>query len=194
MSMSVTITRKCREIDIDPAELNRKIGLRMVSSTQRKIKGNIAPANAPLTVAVKRGSKTLRDRGQLLASITYRSDTSQAVVGTNHIGAKLQQFGGTIKPKKGRYLWIPASARIRTLQRKYGFDATSVLKGIKADGYTYWLTEKSVRAKKGKKGKPFTVFILKKAVTIPARPFLYVDDLDHRIIENLMKSMVRRKQ
>lgn len=193
--MEVTISRKGRELDVDPAALNAKVGRYMVSSTQRKIRQGVAPANAPLTVAVKKGGRTLRDSGKLMASISYRGDAQKAVVGTNRIGATLQQFGGTVRAKNGKYLWIPASARIRALQRKYGFQATDVLDGLRRDGYVYWFTKgngtgRCVRARKGK-GKPFSVFILKQTVKVPARPFLFVDDLDRRAVDLMMAGMVR---
>lgn len=194
-TMEVTITRKGRDVGIDSAAFNAKVGRYMKSSTQRKIRQGVAPANAPLTVAVKQNNLTLRDSGELMTTISCRSDAQKAVVGTNRIGARLQQFGGTVRARNGKYLWIPASAKIRTLQSRYSFRATGVLEGLRRDGYVYWFskdhgTGRCVRARKGK-GRPFTVFILKKSVRIPARPFLYVDDLDRKTIDLMMSRMIK---
>jgi phage gpG-like protein len=97
MLIEVKVERKDTGIILEPLALNQKIGEYMVSSTQRKIRTGVQPANAALTTAVKQNAKTLRDRGQLMASITCRADASKATVGTNHIGAKVNQFGMTIR-------------------------------------------------------------------------------------------------
>jgi phage gpG-like protein len=167
--------------------LLRQVGDYMVSSVQRRINGGIGPDNAPLTVAVKRGSNTLRDRGQLLSSISSHVTGSQVAVGTNRQGAKTNHFGQTITAK-GKWLWIPASSRTRTLQRRYGFKASQVMSGLKASGHSVWIQSKKggssgvVLAKKGKKGKVFVVFVLKKSVVIPARPFMVIDRSDRDTI------------
>ncbi len=202
--IEVTIERKTGTINLDPAPLNLRIAEYMVSSTQRKINGGIKPGNAALTTAVKQNSRTLRDRGQLLASITSRSDEKSAVVGTNHIGAKINQFGGTIKAKK-KWLFIPASSWTRKQQRKYGFGAGDVIRGLRKDGYNVWyqvnqssgvvMAEKKLKRKKRDgQGKvvrnSIVLFILKKSVVIPARPFLLVDDRDHKVISRMLTEIV----
>lgn len=189
--MEVTIARKGRELSIDPAVLNAKVGRHMVSSTQRKIRQGVTPANAPLTVAVKRGDRTLRDSGQLMASITYRSDAQKTVVGTNRIGARLQQFGGTVRAKNGKYLWIPAGAWTRKMQRRYGFKAGQVIAGLRADKWDVRIFSKGARGVcTARKNRTFrVVFVLKKQVRIPARPFLFIDDLDRKVIALMMSRM-----
>ena len=196
--MEITVHRKRSSVDFDKAELHQKIGSYVTSSTQRKIKTGIVPSNAPLTVAIKGNDKTLRDRGQLMASITARSDESKVVVGTNHIAAKTMQYGQTIRAK-GKWLWIPAGRQTRTWQRRYGFAPGEVMKGLKTDGYNTWVQSKKgsssgvVMAKKGKRGKLWIVFILKKSVTIPARPFLFLDDTDRQVITGFLKGALRKK-
>lgn len=193
--IEISVERKAGAISLDTSIINRRVADYMVSSTQRKINGGIKPANAPLTTAVKQNSKTLRDRGQLLASITSRSDESSGVVGTNHIGAKLNHFGGTIRAKK-KWLWIPASSWTRAQQRRYGFSPGEVMSGLRKDGYGVWIQSKTGASgvvfakKKGKRSKLRLVFILKKSVTIPARPFLFVDDLDRQVIRSIVNSSV----
>jgi phage gpG-like protein len=194
MQIEVTIEHKTMAINFDPAELNSRIGQYMVASTQRKIKGGIKPDNAPLTVAVKQNTKTLRDRGLLMGSISYRADATQAVVGTNREGAVVQQMGFVIRAKK-KWLWIPASSWTREQQRRFGFSASEVMKGLKSSRYAVWTVSRTptsgvVLAKYGKKGKIHTVFVLKKSVVIPARPFLFLDELDHKVIGRMMKETV----
>jgi phage gpG-like protein len=196
--IEISLKRKNMKIDIDTVALNQKIGSYLVSSTQRKIRSGISPANAALTVAVKGNDKPLRDRGQLMASITAKADASSVRVGTNHIAAKTMQYGMTIKAK-GKWLWIPAGRQTRTWQRRYGFAPGEVMKGLKADGYNTWTQSKKgsssgvVMAKKGKRGKLWVVFILKKSVTIPARPFLYFDEMDLKIIRGYLRGALSKK-
>ncbi|HKL57026.1 MAG TPA: phage virion morphogenesis protein [Sphaerochaeta sp.] len=204
--IEVTIEHKTTLLNIDPAAINKRIAEYMVSSTQRKINGGILPANAALTTAVKRNAKTLRDRGQLLASITSRSNETSAIVGTNHIGAKMHQYGGTIKAKK-KWLFIPASSWTRTQQRRYGFGAGDVIRGLRKDNYNVWyqvnqnsgvvMAEKKLkRYKRDQKGKKIhntiVLFILKKSVKIPARPFLFVDETDHKVIGRMLAETVTK--
>lgn len=193
--IEVTVERKAGTISLDASVINRRVADYMVSSTQRKINAGIKPTNAPLTTAVKQNSKTLRDRGQLLASIASRADGTSAVVGTNHIGAKLNHYGGTIKAKK-KWLWIPASSWTRAQQRRYGFSPGEVMSGLRKDGYGVWIQSKTgssgvvLAKKKGKRTKIRLVFILKKFVTIPARPFLFVDDLDRQAIRSIVSKSI----
>ena len=61
------------------------------------------------------GNKPLRDTGLLLASLSggahslNRVSGNGLVVGTNRAGARLHQFGGTVTPKRGKFLAIPAT-------------------------------------------------------------------------------------
>jgi phage gpG-like protein len=82
----------------DPSILDA-IGNRAVSLVQKNIETGPWAQNAPLTASVKQGNKPLRDRGQLLSSITYRTETSKVVVGTNHPAAELLHKGGVLRPE-----------------------------------------------------------------------------------------------
>lgn len=162
-----------------------RVGDYMVSSTQRKINGMVAPANAPLTTAIKQGNRPLRDRGQLLSSITRRASANQVIIGTNHIAAKTNHFGRTITAKK-KWLWIPAGRQTRLMQRRYGFAVSECIRGMRAAGWSLWVQAKKqsssgvMMAKKG--NDSFVLFILKSSVTIPARPFLFTDEQDRKAI------------
>lgn len=155
------------EIKIDNLSgFYQKVSHYLVASTQRKINGGINPANAPLTTAVKGGSKTLRDSGGLLGSIAGEYSSTEARAGTNHIAARINHFGGTIRAKK-TWLFIPASAKTRAMQRRYSRKVGPLIKMMKGDGYSIWFQVKGSKGvvlakEKGSSDRPFVLFILKK--------------------------------
>lgn len=192
--MGVQITRSFGELSkrlkkgcLEPTM--RKVSKYLVSSAVGKINKNIPPANAPLTQEVKRGNKTLRDNGQLMASIAPQNGKDWAAAQTNLKYAKIQQEGGTIHGK-GKGLWLPASAKTRTLMRHYNAQKPAeLIQAMKQDGYSFFRTGKVFCAKK-KKGEPFALFIIKQSVTIPARPFLHIDEKDEKHITKEIKKAV----
>lgn len=194
--MGVQITRGIGELSkrlksgsLEPTM--RRVSKYLVSSAVRKINGNIPPENAPLTQTVKRGNKTLRDNGQLMASIAPQNGRDWAAAQTNKAQAKILQEGGEIKGK-GKGLWLPATERTRSLMRKYNAQRPGeLIDAMKADGYTLFRTGKVFCARKKRgKGEPFALFIIKDSVKIPARPFLYLDDVDEKHITKEIKKAV----
>ena len=151
-----------------------------------------APLSAA-TTAYRGQGRPLQDTGSLRDSITFKTAGSHTVsVGTNKPYAALHNYGGVIRPKKSKWLWIPA-AGTRKLQRKYGYSPTGVLRGLEAAGYTvYFAKEKRVvcyREKKrtrNEKGELYyrshIIFYLKKSVEIPVRRFFYLSDRDMQLI------------
>jgi len=177
------------------APVMKKAAMYLQSSANKKISGGIAPANAPLTQEVKQGSQTLRDRGELAQSIAPHSGDLWADASTNLKYARIQQEGGTITAKNAKALWIPASAKARTLMRSYGtVTPRNLIAAMKADDYQFFHPSgsKVYWAKKGKRGKPFPLFILRKSVKIPARPFLYIDEKDEAYILKLVQEGVAK--
>ena len=177
------------------APVMRKAAMYLQSSANKKINGGISPANKPLTQEVKGGGQTLRDRGDLAMSITPHSGDLWADASTNLIYARIQQEGGTVTPKNAKALWIPASARVRTLMRSYGQSTPRGLIAVmEADGYKFFKPKSSkiYWAKKGKRGKEFPLFIIRKSVKIPPRPFLYIDDQDETYILGLFRDGVAK--
>lgn len=167
----------------------RRISRYLVSSATRKINSGIPPENAPLTQEVKQGNKTLRDNGQLMSSIAPQNGREWAAAQTNLRYAKIQQKGGTIQGK-GKGLWIPASAKTRSLMRRYNSQtAGELIKSMKADGYSFYRTGKVFCARK-KSGEPFALFIIKQSVKIPARPFLHIDEKDEKHITREIQNAV----
>jgi len=176
------------------------VGQYMASSTQRKIAGGIQPENAPLTRAFKKGGLALRDTGKYIASITQKSDSTKAVVGSASIQGRLIHQGGTIKPKKAKKLYIPAGAKARQMMRKFGLTPGTCIEGMKRAGYGIWMSKSgkalmaAQKGAKGKKGDAFVLFVLKDSVTIPARKHFFVDSVDKSVITEKQKTWITPKK
>jgi len=173
----------------------KKAAMYLQSSANKKINSGIMPANAQLTQSVKQGSQTLRDNGDLARSIAPHSGDLWADASTNLKYARIQQEGGTITPKNAKALFIPASAKTRTLMRSYGAHTPrSLISAMDADGYGFFSIGKSYFAykkstgKRGKKGKEFVLFIISRSVKIPARPFLFIDEKDEEYLMKLIQT------
>lgn len=172
----------------NPAPLMKELSLMALSAVQKNIENGIKPENAPITQAVKQGSNPLKDTGALRRSLTARHSATEAAVGTNLAYAPLHnpengQDKTVIRPKKSRFLCLPASRKTRTLFRRYGWSARAVIEGLQKSGVSVYRPYKKgggarsnviMAQKKGE--KPFAIFILKKSITIPARPFLFLSD------------------
>ncbi|MCL2808634.1 MAG: phage virion morphogenesis protein [Treponema sp.] len=179
------------------APVMKKTAMYLQSSANRKINSGIKPANAPLTQAVKQGSQTLHDSGELTQSIAPHSGELWADASTNLKYAHIQQEGGTITPKKSGALYIPAGTKTRELMRTYGARTPRALINVmKADGYVFFkagrvfFAYKKSTGKNGKRGKEFALFIISSSVKIPARPFLYIDEKDEEYIMKLIQQGV----
>lgn len=189
------LAKRLRSGSLEPTM--RRVSKYLVSSAVRKINGNIPPENAPLTQEVKQGNKTLRDNGQLMASIAPQNGKDWAAAQTNKKQAKILQEGGTVTAK-GKSLAIPASYQTRLLLRRYNAQKPrELIEAMKADGYSVFRLKKegggstNILLAKKKRGEPFALFILKKSVKIPARPFLYLDEADEEFVTNEIRKSVR---
>ncbi len=189
------IAKRLKSGSLEPTM--RRVSKYLVSSAVRKINGNIPPENAPLTQEVKQGNKTLRDNGQLMASIAPQNGKDWAAAQTNKKQAKILQEGGTITAK-GKSLAIPASYQTRLLMRRYNAQKPrELIEAMKADGYSVFRLKKegggstNILLAKKKRGEPFALFILKKSVKIPARPYLYLDEADEKFVTNEIRKSVR---
>jgi len=153
------------------------------SQADKRIKNGVPPPNSPLTARVKQGNQTLRDSGALMRSLASHSGSLWADCSTNAKYAQILQHGGTIKAK-GKALYIPAGPETRRLMKRYGAQTPGALiAAMEADGYTFFYTPLTrVFCAVKKKGKPFALFVTRKSVTIPARPFLHIDEKDKQYI------------
>jgi phage gpG-like protein len=175
-------------------EAMRRAAAYLQSSADRKIKTGVPPANSPLTASIKRGNLTLRDTNSLAASIAPHSGASWADASTNKRQARILQEGGVIRPTKAKALWIPAGPETRRLMTRYGAASPArLIAAMRADGYGFFKRpdskifsayKKSMAKGEGKNltlrknAKVFALFIVRASVTIPARPFLYIDGHD----------------
>ena len=192
--MGVTVTKsfdnlagKISEGALEPTM--QKLSRFLVSSAVKKINGDVPPANSGLTQDVKQGNKTLRDNGQLMASIAPQNGKTWAAANTNVKYAKINQEGGTIQGK-AKGLWLPAGAKTRTLSRQYNAQsAGELISAMRNAGYSFYRIKNVFMAKK-KKGEPFPLFVIKKSVTIPSRPFLYINDEDEQYITSEIQKAI----
>lgn len=84
-----------------------------VAEVKRNIEQGRSPTGAswpPLRFnRIRGGTRPLRDQGLLLASITGRTDDRGVYVGSPLDYAAIHNYGGTIRPKKAKYLAIPVT-------------------------------------------------------------------------------------
>jgi len=173
----------------DP-ELLDVLGAAAESLVVKNIKtGSWAP-NAPLTQAVKGNAKPLQDSGAFMASIAHRVEGGKAVVGTNRPGARLQHYGGEVTAKSSKFLAIPAGRETRTFMRQYGLTPRACIAGMKSAGYQIWVAKSVVMARKGKTGKPRALFILRRSVHVPARPFMTLGADGRAVLERMVARRV----
>ncbi len=160
-----------------------------VSQVQKNIqKGSWTP-NAALTTSVKGSSLPLRDRGQLLSSFFPGIADDKAIVGTNHIAARILHDGGTITPKRTRFLAVPAGGQTRAFMRQYGATPRACIEGMKAAGYSIFFSGPVLMAKK-KEERAYALFIMKRSVKIPARPFMKLPPESVRVLEKFVSGRV----
>ncbi len=133
--------------------------LTLVGITVRDIIKKRMATNQVKPTTDKRGRKgtTLVGIGTLKDSIHYVVQGNQVIVGTNLKYAKIHHEGGIITPSKGKYLAIPLTPEAR-VRKPRDFTNTFIAKGVifqKVEG-----------------GEPIALYVLKKSVTIPARPYM----------------------
>jgi len=129
----------------------------------------------------------LKERtGRLKGSLTHEetADTGEisAGGGPGEVDyAAIHHFGGTIKPKKRQFLTIPfpgGPADKRVPLRAADFADTFVAKGI-------------IFQKRGE-DDIVPLFILKKSVEIPARPYMYAEDADVGYLNDSIADFIAR--
>lgn len=178
------ITLKATAADLEGAAGRPTSGLMAIfrvacqSSVRQSFDTSSSPDGVkwqPLTIERARGgNKPLQDTGLLMASVVAQGQghvetltDTQLVLGTNRPGAALHQFGGTVRPVKGKYLAIP---RTKEAARQHGprsfprrlFAIFGTRGGV--------LVERKTAGKA--KSQEVVHYWLVKQVVIPARPFL----------------------
>lgn len=157
-----------------PGSIMASIATFLVSRTQRHFQTGTGPDGkwqplSPRTAAKRTGRRRrgtehiLRDTNRLYSSITGESSDTEAAVGTNLIYAAIHQLGGEVK--------IPAREQDIHLGR-----TNRGKRFVKA----------SAKRKETKR-----VTIGAHTITIPARPYLYLDDEDQAEIREIVEDAFR---
>jgi len=158
----------------------------VVAEVQKNI-DNSYIRNAPLTLRLKGNKPPLRNTGHLRASITGKVKEEKVIVGTNLKYAPVLHFGGEIKPKKAKKLAIPANKKIKKMVDLIG--VKGVLEHLEKQGWKIVFKEKSILGVPPK-GKPVVLFVRKKKVKIPERPFMELTDEQvnelYKLAENIL--------
>lgn len=103
------INEKIENINnLDP--LLKTIAMDMKKETSLNFKNQRGPDGQTWKKS-RRGGQTLAKTGILKASITTYTHGNIAAIGTNVPYARIHQYGGVIKPKRGKYLAIPISKK-----------------------------------------------------------------------------------
>lgn len=142
------------------ARTGRELVQVMVSDVKRRFATGTTPGGAkwkPLKYGRPRGgTQPLRDTGRLMASIVGRFDRTSVTVGTAHPGAALANYGGTVRPRKGKFLAVPLTreaARAGSPRRLKGSARLPLFARLMG-------------------GKMVGHFLLIKKAVVPAREFL----------------------
>jgi phage virion morphogenesis protein len=90
-----------------------QIGSRLVLGTERRFEGEVGPDGKSWKKSrrAEEGGRTLTDTARLVQSITHKVAGKSVMVGTNLIYAAIHQFGGTIRPRRGKYLRFRSGGR-----------------------------------------------------------------------------------
>ena len=126
------------------------------------------------------GGQTLSLTRRLRNSLTTAADQNTATVGTNVAYAAIHQFGGVIRAKRGPFLAIPITAAARSAgspRNMTGLHVWQTLKGQFVMG-----TDKGI-----------VHFLLRRQVTMPARPFLGASDSDRAELLSVLQQHLEGK-
>lgn len=134
-------------------------------------------------ISKRLSGQALKERtGRLKGSLAHeetRDTLEVSAGGADEVDyAAIHHFGGTIRPKKSKSLTIPfpgGPADKRVPLRAADFNDTFVAKGI-------------IFQKRGEHIEP--LFILRKSVTIPASPYMYLESSDEEYLSNSIADFI----
>lgn len=161
----------------------RAIGAAMAADVRQRFVTATDPGGRPwrpLKFARPSGpGKPLRDTGLLVGSITHTHGPDWVAVGTNHPGAGLHQFGGTVTPRGGKYLAIPLTRQAKRAGSPRRFPGKLSPRIGKRGGVMV-------------DGRGVAQFALVKSVAVPARPFLGLSDGGWRAVADVIAELALR--
>jgi phage virion morphogenesis protein len=149
----------------NPVKLFQDIGASLVTSTQHRFDTETAVDGSPWPPSLRvkaHGGKTLQLSGRLYRSITAQAAPTGVEIGTNVIYAAIHQFGGPINQ----------GARKATIHFKAG-----------KTGQQRFSKKKGATSSKD-------VSIGARTITMPARPFIGLDDADDRAILKIAEAFL----
>lgn len=88
----------------------------------------------------------------------------------DNVYARIQELGGTILPKNGKYLAIPISREAKQVASPRDMPNLVFVQSVK--GQPMLVSEQLGKGRKGKLGKVVVHWLLRLSVTLPARPYL----------------------
>lgn len=139
--------------------------LMLVSDIKGRFDSSSGPTGEPwrpIQFRANGGHKPLMDTGLLRNSIAGRNTANEITAGTNAVQAALMNYGGTVRPKRGKYLAIPLTREAKRSggpRRHAGPKRLVIARGGR--------TGVILNAETGE-----AMWALVKSVTIPARPFI----------------------
>lgn len=173
-SIRVDDTEVKRLLSRLPAALANEVAYQAVSALTADTQREIVERLSGGTLKTRSGTY----KGSITSKIERHGDLTRGTVGTTFVGANLQERGGTVSPKKRKFLTIPVGAAMTGSGVKR-FDAPTALRSgaffpTKAGGAFVPMIARrggpGIRAAR-KGGFSFvSLFTLKSSVTIPARP------------------------
>lgn len=172
------------------SELMDRIGFRLANRFKRRMAmGKFKPISS-LTkgnrVGGGSGGKPLNDTGRLRQSLTHVVLSKDKVaVGSPVAYAALMQEGGTITPKKAQKLAIPVGRKVAALSQAKG--VRGALKEL-SKSLDIWFTENRIFGTVPGSQKTETLFIRKSKVTIPPRPYLFIDEKDELVVAKTIEA------
>jgi phage gpG-like protein len=122
--------------------------------------------------AVMRGGEPLLDTGTLLRAFTwgFGNDGKSVIVGNPMKYAALQNFGGTVTAKSGKFLAIPIANLPRSAKPR---DFTNTFFAKSRKGNLILFENLGTKGKgKNKTANIRPLFVMKESVTIKPRPFM----------------------
>lgn len=180
-------------------ELMEDVGEYMRSSTVKKLKEqkfkNNPPPTSEFTKSLRHGEnkgsgKTLLDNGYLFNSIGKKIEGNSVKVGSHLKYAKIHNEGGTLTAKKN-FLYIPGNEEVKAKSQVVGVRDT--INFFKSEGYKVFYQGRTVRYYKpplNKDEKAPVMFYLKKSVSIPKREYLYISDVNEKVIQARIKKHI----
>lgn len=165
----------------DPV-LGKQLAILATAGAKQHFVDGVSPDGTPWAPLRLRAGKPLRDTGVLMAATTARAEQSASGVAialsNNRVQARLHNEGGTVTPKRAKYLAVP----LTDTARKAGSPRQMVLfPRFRKGGRAGVLVDK----------KGVAQFALVKSVVIPQRRFLGFSEKTVKKMEDAVLARAR---